>query len=170
MFDLLLEEIQQKNIEGNLHFEIPFSQQLFNYIFEQVADGSEIIETLEVIDINYYDFSINLSLLPVKIRFRQFELIDRNIKGQIINHFNYPDFTLKFKILEGLNYVERKVIDFALDRFVEDDAITLEDEILSVNLSKLTPIAQYAHMTKWIKNTDLQTKQDKVLFKFDAQF
>jgi len=170
MLDLVLEEIKQKNIEGDIHFEIPLSQQLFNFIFEQVANGNNIIETLEVMDINYYDFSINLSLLPVKIGFRKFELIDRNIKGQLINHFNHPDFILKFKIVEGINYVERKVIDFALDRFVEDYAITLEDEILSVNLSKLTPISEHQHMTKWIKNTDLQTKQDKILLKFDVQF
>jgi len=174
MLQRLFEKIEKheyKDLKGShIHLTLPIHKNVLNHLIRPIYTDSEYIEHIEITDINTQDISIKVNIFQINLGIKQFELVDRIIRLRVIDAFRHPDFTLQFQILEGLNRVERKLIDILLTRFLTVKGLTMDGDVLFVNLSEMTPVEEYAHITHLMKQESLKMTYHKLVYQFDLDF
>jgi len=174
MLQRLFENTQKHeyhNLEGShIHLTLPIHKNVLNHLIRPIYTDSEYIEHIEVTDINTRDISIKVNIFQINLGIKQFELVDRIIRLRVIDAFRHPDFTLQFQILEGLNRVERKLIDIFITKVLTVKGLDIDGDVLFVNLSEMTPVGEYAHITQLMKQESIKTTYHKLVYQFDLDF
>lgn len=153
-----------KPIKGsNLHAELPLHKELLNQLFADLAEQKNIIKQVEIIELSKEEAQIQISIMPVKIGFKSFELVDRVITCRVLNDFSPPDFRLKLEITNGLRFWEDALIDILFDAVLNLKALNYRDKVLSISLAP----ENLPDVFNFIENTNLVMKKDHLLYSFD---
>lgn len=174
MLQRLFEKIDKneyQDLEGShIHLSLPIHKNVLNHLIRPIYTDSEYIEHIEVTDINTRDISIKVNIFQINLGLKKFELVDRMVRLRVIDAFRHPDFTLQFQILEGLNRVERKLIDIFITKVLTLKGLDIDGDVLFVNLREMTPVGDYAHITQLMKHESLKTTYHKLIYQFDLDF
>ncbi len=170
--DLLqkLKDNKYKDLKGKLHCELPLTKDVLNFFLQDVVDKNKMLDQLELIDIKEDYQTIKVSLEAIKVGPKEFELVDRLIKFQVLDGLKPPDFMLEFKVLDGIGFFENKLLEVLIKKIVGVDGLEYDDKVLSINHAKLTKISEHAALTKKMKNVSLTSKDGKVMYVFDVKF
>lgn len=167
-----LKESDYAEMKGShIHCELPITKSVLNFFLKDLSDKSEVLKSLQIGSIDKKKLTFELSLMPVSIAGRDFELVDRTIECKLLpTSLQFPDFSLNLKVTDGINFIERKLIEGFVSTILAKDGLEFDDKVLSIDHSKLTEINKLNHITQKLKNVSIETVEDKVWYKFDLEF
>lgn len=135
---------------------------------KNLSDGSEIIESLQILEIGKKTSTLQISLLPIDVGLTEFELVDKEIEIKILEFFEPSDFCIKLKAVDGIGYIEAKLIRLLFSKVIAVDGLGFDDKILTINLSKLTEIGKFSALTSKMSNVKFKSMDDKLMYYFDV--
>jgi len=150
--------------------QLPITKASLNFFLSDLSNKNKYIEQLEIVDIENEIVSLKVSIMPIDIGLTEFELVDRVIKCKIKDLLKPPDFVLALEIVDGVNFIEAKLLKLFLNNIVAVDGLEYNGKTISINHNKLTKISEYEYLTKKMANVELKTIGRKVFYRFDLQF
>ena len=152
-----------------LSCQIPITQKTINFFLKDLSSQSDYIESIELVEIQDEVASIKISIFPIDIGLTEFDF-DKVIKCKVLDLLKPPDFVLALKIVDGINFIEAKLLKVFINTIVATDGLEFDGKTFSVNHKKLTKIGDYDYLTKKMANVKLETVGEKLFYKFDLQF
>ena len=152
-----------------LSCQIPITQKTLNYFLKDLSSQSDYIESIELVEIKEDVASIKISIFPIDIGLTEFDF-DKVIKCKVLDLLKPPDFVLALQIVDGINFIEAKLLKVFINNIVATDGLEFDGKTFAVNHRKLTKIGDYDYLTKKMANVKLETVGEKLFYKFDLQF
>ncbi|MCY7328078.1 MAG: hypothetical protein LH618_05995 [Saprospiraceae bacterium] len=160
MTNQVLERLQQGNFKDlagtNLHVKVPLTRAFINWNAQQSLPDK--IESVKVKSIQG-----RIIVLQVETTIPLVPVFD--ITLELYENLSLPQLKLKLKIIAGLGWIARSVVDTLLP-----DGMDIEGKVLTINLfhfifknKKYRTIAHKITSARWIGG------QDKLILEFELQ-
>lgn len=158
MYQRLLDKFKSGNIadlEGtNMHLEIPLTKEFINWNLSQIKVSR--IESVQLMYINPSDTALHLETsIPL--------YKNKTIRAEVYEHVTTPDLTMKIHVLDGLNWIERKLIDeFA------PSGVDVEGKIIAISLYDfIFSKTDYGFAAKFLQNVRLESRRNEFVLHAD---
>lgn len=169
LFDL----IKQNNFEvvkGKMKASLPFSKEMLNVL---IARGIEKIKYIEAINITNIDNGIaTLEITYAAGEIAGFKIDQSQYEYKIAIHreISFPDVALKIEIVEGVNFIENEILEFAFYAFVESELLHFRNKIITLNQKQLSDNPTFQFLINHLIHADVLASRDVLNYNLEFKF
>jgi len=146
---------QVDDLKGtNIHFQLPLKKDFINWNLSQLQLPK--MKSVQFIYINPRETAVHLH---TSIPFYS----NKTIRGEVYKAIDVPRFTLKINVTDGLNRLERGLMQRFLPQGVRLKGTLMEMDLFDFVLKN----SDYAFAAQYIHNVHLQSNNNAYLLDFD---